>query len=79
MDAFTISFEHKGIQHQLEAKFMRVGYVHQFHINFENRTLIFEFDEEREYRIIDADSSSTLHSLDKELLAAMANAISALH
>lgn len=79
MDGFTLSFTHQGKQYDLEAKFVRLGYIHQFHINYENRTLIFEFDEERQYRIMDAGSSAGLNNIDKDFAEAMANAIAALH
>lgn len=80
-DLFTISFSYKGRQYDLETKFVRVGYVHQFHLQFDGRTLIFEFDEEREYRVIDASSSpqSGLKNIDVGLLEMIVDKISSLH
>lgn len=80
-DLFTISFSHKGRQYDLDTKFVRVGYVHQFHVQLDERMLIFEFDEEREYRVIDASSQqrSSLKKIDAELVKMIVDGISALH
>jgi len=76
-DGFILSLEYKRKLYELKAKFCRVGYIHQFHIEVENRTLIFEFDEERNYRVIDGSDSSK--AIDPDFLQAIVNKISSLH
>ncbi len=79
MDRFTLSFVHAGKQYELESKLVKMGYIHQFHVHYESRTLIFEFDEERQYRVMEANPATGYNNIDKDLLAAMAEAISSLH
>lgn len=69
---FTLSFEHKKKQYDLEAKFVRLGYIHQFHVSIEGCTLIIEFDEERNYRVIENSGKP----FDQEFLQALVNKIS---
>ena len=78
---FTISFSYNGRQYDLDTMFVRVGFVHQFHVQLDERTLIFEFDEERDYRVIDASSpaSSGLKKIKEEFLEMIVDKISSLH
>lgn len=46
---------YNGQPHDLNTKFIRLGFIYQFHIAVENNTLIFERDEEGKYRVIDAN------------------------
>lgn len=76
---FTISVEHDGQQREYQAKFIRIGYIHQFHVDVEGNSLIIEFDEERDYRVINSNPAKTDLSLPQELLLAIVRKISALH
>src|SRR5688572_2503400 len=76
-NTFDLSFEHKGTEYCLKTVFVRLGYVHQFHVNYENTVLIFEFDENRDYRVINPNPA--MQSIDQNLLSAMVEKISSLH
>jgi hypothetical protein len=75
--SFNLRFEHNGEHHDLKTRFVRLGYIHQFHVCMEEKVFIIEFDEERQYRIIDASQSGL--SMEKSLLEAIVNQVSLLH
>jgi hypothetical protein len=51
-DNFILPITYKGKEYELNSRFVRLGYIYQFHIAVEERTLIFERDEEGEFRVI---------------------------
>ncbi len=76
-NSFTLSFEYKDKPYNLDSVFMRTGFTHQFHILLDGNTLIIEFDEERNYRVIDANTTKT-SNIETDLLQAMVNKIISL-
>lgn len=58
-DGFVLQVATNGKEYNLAAKFIRIGYIHQFHVDIDGRTLIFEFDEERNYRVIDTSGNNS--------------------
>lgn len=77
-DGFILKVDYNGKTYELESKFIRLGFIHQFHIHIEDRTLVFEFDEDREYRVMDASEGSS-KSIDTGLIEAILHKISTLH
>lgn len=77
-DGFILTVEYKGKIYELETKFIRIGFVHQFHVHIDGRTLVFEFDEERKYRVIDASGDAS-KSMDEGLVESIVQKISSLH
>lgn len=75
-ESFDLPIYYNGKDYSVEAKFIRLGYIHQFHVNIEGTTLIIEFDEKRQCRIIDPSGNS---SIDKELIQVLVDKISMLH
>lgn len=65
-NSFTLTFIHNNKTYNLSTKFIRLGFIYQFHIAIENKTLIFERDEEQQYRVIDTDPKGS--EVDKALL-----------
>lgn len=55
-DSFILNVSYNGKTEPLQTKLIRLGFTYQFHIGIMGRTLIFERDEERNYRVIDTDS-----------------------
>jgi len=76
-ESFTISFTYAGKPYEIESRFVRLGYIHQFHLNIQDTPFIVEYDEERNYRVINPEGSSG--KLDTGLLQALIQAISTLH
>lgn len=77
-DGFILTVEYKGKSYELETKFVRIGFIHQFHIHIDGRTLVFEFDEERDYRVFDASGDNS-KPMDTGLIEAIVNKVSSLH
>lgn len=73
-DSFTLNVTHKGKTEQLQAKLIRLGFTYQFHVGIMGKTLIFERDEERNYRVIDTDSHGK--QVDPDFLQAVINKLS---
>lgn len=76
-EGFKLNVSYKDREYELETKFVRIGYIHQFHVSIDNSTLIFEFDEERNYRVIDAANS--VKQYDSGLIEMIVEKISSLH
>ena len=76
-NSFILSFIHDNKTYNLNTKFIRMGFIYQFHIAIENKTLIFERDEEQQYRVIDTDPKGS--EVDKDLLQAVISNLSKLH
>lgn len=75
-DGFLLPVPYQGETLELDAKFVRLGFIYQFHISVEGRTLIFERDEEQEYRVIDTAASG--RETDPRLLEAVVETLKAL-
>lgn len=75
-NSFIFSFGHDNKTYNLNTKFIRLGFIYQFHISIENNTLIFERDEEGRYRVIDTQAGS---NVDKNFLQAVITNLSNLH
>ena len=75
-NSFILSFVHNSKSYDLNTKFIRLGFIYQFHILIENSTLIFERDEERQYRVIDTNPLGTI--VDKNFLQAVIDNLSKL-
>ncbi len=68
-NGFILSFVYNNKKYNLNTIFIRFGYIYQFHISIENSTLIFERDEEQQYRVIDSSPEGT--KVDKDFLKAV--------
>jgi hypothetical protein len=76
-NSFIFSFVHDNKTYNLNTKFIRLGFIYQFHISIENKTLIFERDEEQQYRVIDTDPTGP--KVDKGFLQAIIANLSRIH
>ncbi len=76
--SFTLPFEFNGKKYETEAVFIRMGFVHQFHVQLNEHRLIIEFDKERNYRVINAEGAKDTN-IDPEMLKALVDKVSSLH
>ena len=51
-ETFTLVVNYKGKEYQVEGELRIFGYTHKIAINFEGREILFEPDEERNYRAV---------------------------
>ena len=75
-ESFLLSVPYNGRTHEVTTKFIRLGFIYQFHIGIEDRVLIFERDEERNYKVIDITPNS--NRIDKSLLQVIVEKLSSL-
>lgn len=76
-DPFIIPITYKGEEIEIHARFVRLGYTEQFHVNIRDIPLIIEFDEEREFRVINPEGHSD-SKIDKYLLEELVATINKL-
>ncbi|HMH22232.1 MAG TPA: hypothetical protein VK563_10660 [Puia sp.] len=73
-DPFIITITHNGTEKNFEASLQVFGYSHRFHVLIEGTDILFERDEEGQYRaIIPAEKEPK--DIDKSLLESIAKAI----
>jgi hypothetical protein len=75
-EPFLLPVPYKGVSYEFPARLVMLGYIYQFHIEMEGRVLIFERDEERNYRVI--DNMSDTKPLDIHLLETVIQILVAL-
>ena len=74
-EAFDLPVFYRGKELSLPAQWVQVGYTHRFQVEAEGQLVLFEPDEEGQYRaIVDVDTKNK--TLDVELLQAIAEGIS---
>lgn len=76
---FELVIDHKGKEHRFDARLMSTGYTHQFVVTIDDRELIIEKDEDRNYRVMEANPTNNNKDIDTELLQAIVLKIKSLH
>jgi hypothetical protein len=68
-EQFELSVEYKGQQFHFKAALMRYGYTHKFHVDVNGQVVVFEPDEERNYRaVVTYEDIGNNKKFDLELL-----------
>jgi hypothetical protein len=76
-DIYDIPVHYKGEELMVPAQLLVVGYTHRFRVEVNGQEVLFEPDEERNYRaILDPDHTDTVE-VDLDLLKAIAAGIEA--
>lgn len=75
-EQFELAVEYKGQQLILNASLVVTGYTHKFNVDVNGQMIVFEPDEERNYRaVIPYDDINTSRKIDKNFLKAITTAI----
>jgi hypothetical protein len=75
-ESFTLVVNYKGKEYQLDSELRVYGYTHKIAIHIEGEEILFEPDEERNYRAVIPEGSKIeidiglMHAIAKELEAA---------
>ena len=78
-EQFELPLVYKGEQLLLNASLLVTGYTHKFNVDVNGQIIVFEPDEERNYRaVIPYDDINSNKNIDKELLKAIAASIEAI-
>lgn len=71
-EAFTLTILHKGEQKILDAELRVMGYTHKIAVNINDLEVMFEPDEERNYRAVVSDADINKKHIDVELIKLIA-------
>jgi len=71
-EAFTLTVLYKGEQKILDAELRVMGYTHKIAVNINDLEVMFEPDEERNYRAVVSDIDINKNKIDIELLKLIA-------
>ena len=74
-EQFELPVEYNGRQHLFKATLNVYGYTHKFHVDVNGQILIFEPDEERNYRAVLNYDIDINKNIDVELLKKISQAI----
>jgi hypothetical protein len=75
-EQFELPVHYKGEKLMLNASLLITGYTHKFNVDVNEQTIVFEPDEERNYRaVIPYDDINTSRKIDKNFLKAITTAI----
>ena len=75
-ETIMLPVEYLGASHELPLTIVPLGYTYQLHIEVEGKTLIFEKDDQGEYRVIDTANHNG--AVSKGLVAAIVATLQAL-
>ena len=75
--SFTLLVNYNGKEYQVESELRIFGYTHKIAINFEGREILFEPDEERNYRAVMPGYDDSKAEIDIGFLQAIANELAA--
>lgn len=74
-ETMMLPVEYLGASHELPLTIVPLGYTYQLHIEVEGKTLIFEKDDQGEYRVIDTANDG---AISKGFVAAIVATLQAL-
>ena len=69
---FLLSVQYKGQEWQFESELNVFGYTHKISVNVNGTPIIFEPDEERNYRAVFPDPDNQKKKIDPALIRAIA-------
>ena len=75
-DAFDLPVQYRGEEILFPAKLLQLGYTHRFQVEVFGQEVLFEPDEDRNYRaLINYDDLKDYKNIDVDLLSAIAKGI----
>lgn len=71
-ESFTLTIFHKGVEQSYDAELRLMGYTHKIAVNIEGTEILFEPDEERNYRALLSEPEIHNKKFDTELIGLIA-------
>jgi hypothetical protein len=79
-EAFTIPILLQGKEYSFDARLVTVGYTHKFIVTINGLEVMYEPDEERQYRaILDANDNGSVTDSNRALIKAVGEKIQSIH
>jgi len=69
---FTLTVSYKGEERQIDSELRVMGYTHKIAVNINGTEILFEPDEERNYRAVVSDADINKNRIDIELIKLVA-------
>jgi hypothetical protein len=76
-ESFTLVVSHKGKEYHLDSELRVFGYTHKIAINLEGEEILFEPDEERNYRAVIPNYEGSTTKIDIGLIQAITKELEA--
>jgi hypothetical protein len=76
-ESFTLTVHYKGAEQHFDAELRVMGYTHKIAININNIEVLFEPDEERNYRAVLPEADINNKQIDIELIKLLAEELEA--
>jgi hypothetical protein len=76
-ESFTLVVNYKGKEYQIESELRVFGYTHKIAINLEGEEILFEPDEERNYRTVIPGYEGSKTEMDMGLIQAITKELEA--
>jgi len=79
-DSFSIDIDYRGKELNFEARLVAFGYTHRFYVIINGIEVVYEPDDERNYRaILDEANQAIVKDKDIELIRAVGERLQAIH
>jgi hypothetical protein len=78
MDEFEIPLTYKGIDREFSAKVLHLGYIFKIQVVVDKVVVLFELDENRQFRGILSNPEVDVKHIDKELMETIAQTLDSL-
>ncbi len=79
-EAFAITGSVQGKEYSFDARLVMIGYTHKFIVLINGLEVVYETDEERQYRaVLNESDQGKVKDCDVELIKAVANKIESIH
>jgi hypothetical protein len=76
-EPFTLVVSYKGKEYHFDSELRVYGYIHKIAINIEGEEMLFEPDEERNYRAVSPDYEGSKAKIDIGLIQAITKELDA--
>jgi hypothetical protein len=77
-ESFDLPVTYKNEILHFKSKLLILGYTHRFQVNVHGHEVLFEPDEERNYRAVNYSSDREIHKIDIALLKAIIDSINTI-
>lgn len=71
-ESFTLTIFYKGVEQSYDAELRLMGYTHKIAVNIEGTEILFEPDEEQNYRALLSEADMHKKKFDTELIGLIA-------
>ncbi|MCF2506829.1 hypothetical protein L0663_25790 [Dyadobacter sp. CY107] len=75
-ETMMLPVEHRGTAYEFPLTIVTLGYTYQLHVQIEGKTLIFEMDDQHQYRVL--SQAGDVKEVNKSLVEAIVSTLQSL-